>query len=106
MEEAPARSIAEFKTFVQAHYGERLVRLILFGSQARGTARSDSDVDLLVVLRGDVDIGGEIDQLVDPIYDIMLRHGQVLNVVPMSEERFLHDRTPLLLNVRREGVEA
>lgn len=35
----------------RAHYGESLVSLAVFGSVARGTARPDSDVDLLVVAR-------------------------------------------------------
>jgi predicted nucleotidyltransferase len=35
-----------------ADLGERLVSLVLFGSVARGQARPDSDVDLLVVAAG------------------------------------------------------
>ena len=35
-------------------YGPRLKRLILFGSQARGEATPDSDVDVLVVLDGKI----------------------------------------------------
>lgn len=37
---------------VQAHYGDRLVACAVFGSVGRGTPRADSDVDLLLVLRG------------------------------------------------------
>jgi predicted nucleotidyltransferase len=36
---------------LQAHYGERLVACAVFGSVGRGTPRSDSDVDLLIVAR-------------------------------------------------------
>ncbi len=34
------------------HYGDRLVSLVVFGSVARGTVTSDSDVDLLIVANG------------------------------------------------------
>jgi uncharacterized protein len=34
------------------HYGERLVSVVVFGSVGRGTARPDSDVDVLVVAEG------------------------------------------------------
>ncbi len=36
----------------QAHYGDRLVSLAVFGSVARETQRPDSDIDLLVVVAG------------------------------------------------------
>ena len=39
----------EYKESLQNLYGDELVELILFGSYARGDARPDSDVDLLVV---------------------------------------------------------
>ena len=42
-------------------YGDRLVRLVLFGSHARGDAVPGSDIDVLVVLRGPVEPGVEID---------------------------------------------
>jgi len=41
-------------------YGARIDRLLLFGSQARGDAVDGSDVDVLVVLHGDVQPGEEI----------------------------------------------
>ncbi len=34
--------------------------MVLYGSQARGDARPDSDIDLLVVLKGEVNPGAEI----------------------------------------------
>ncbi|NJL69963.1 MAG: nucleotidyltransferase domain-containing protein [Microcoleus sp. SM1_3_4] len=32
-------------------YGEQLDKIVLFGSQARGNARPDSDIDILIVLK-------------------------------------------------------
>lgn len=43
------------RTILAACYGERLKQLVLFGSQARGDADPESDIDLLVVLAGPVD---------------------------------------------------
>ena len=40
-----------FKDLVLQALGNRVRRIILFGSQARGDARPDSDFDLLIVLR-------------------------------------------------------
>ncbi|MBL0062906.1 MAG: nucleotidyltransferase domain-containing protein [bacterium] len=44
----------ELREALAAHYGERLSKLVLFGSQARGDAEEDSDIDVLVVLKGEV----------------------------------------------------
>lgn len=40
-----------FVEAVQQAFGEELVSVVLYGSVARGTARPDSDVDLLLILR-------------------------------------------------------
>jgi predicted nucleotidyltransferase len=47
---ATRAAIAEFSSRARACFGPRLVRLVVFGSQARGEATEDSDVDLLVVV--------------------------------------------------------
>lgn len=37
---------------LKAHYGRQLVTCAVFGSVGRGTPRDDSDIDLLIVVRG------------------------------------------------------
>lgn len=96
----------EFKTELRRLYGDRLTDIILYGSYARGEARDDSDIDVMVVLRGAVAPGREIDRMIDVLTDINLKHGVLLAVVPVSEEKFLRVNSPLLLNVRREGIPA
>lgn len=44
--------LAHVLTACQDYYGERLVSLAVFGSVGRGTPRSDSDMDLLIVAEG------------------------------------------------------
>lgn len=45
-------ALLELQRRLAGRFGPRLQRYVLFGSQARGTARPDSDVDLLVVVDG------------------------------------------------------
>ena len=51
----PSPLSADFRRYVDAldrQFGERLVSVVLFGSWARGTAKVESDVDILIVVRG------------------------------------------------------
>lgn len=45
-----SRVIAELKERLSAAYGDRLHAVVLFGSEARGNAGPDSDIDVLAVL--------------------------------------------------------
>jgi predicted nucleotidyltransferase len=98
--------LREFKGTVTKLYGRRLKNVILYGSWARGEATEDSDIDLLVVLRGKVTPGKEIDRMVDAITEINLNHNVLLSVYPVSEKNYAVLNSPLLINVRREGVPA
>jgi predicted nucleotidyltransferase len=98
--------LAEFKTEIKKVYGKRLKEIILYGSWARGKATPDSDIDLVLVLEGRVIPGKEIDRIIDVIAEINLKYGVLLSVYPISERNFSILNSPLLLNVRREGVSA
>ena len=97
--------LAELRELLAQCYGERLRRLVLFGSQARGDADPESDIDVLVVLAGPVDSAEEHKRTGDMLYDLMCAHDCILiSCTFIDEERFAKERSPLLLNVRREGV--
>lgn len=40
-----------FIDLIRQALGDRMVSVVLYGSVARGTARADSDLDLLLILR-------------------------------------------------------
>jgi len=99
--------LKEFREKVEKLYGKRLKKIILYGSYARGQANDEhSDIDLAVVLDGDISPGKEIDRMIDIITDINLDYGVLLSVYPVSENDYRSVNSPLLLNVRREGIPA
>ena len=53
--------LAEYRARLEKIYGPRLVRVVLFGSQARGDAALDSDIDVMIVLAGPLDHWRETD---------------------------------------------
>jgi predicted nucleotidyltransferase len=96
--------LAELRRCFEAIYGERLVQMLLFGSQARGDAEPGSDIDVLVVLKDPVRAGEEIERTIDCVADLSLQYNEVISCAFIGEDRFKHRHGPLLRNVRREGV--
>ena len=96
--------IKEFKARVEKIYGKRLKKIILYGSWARNKATEDSDIDLVVVIEGRIQAGKEIDRMIDIITDINLKYMVLISVYPVSEKDYLTVKSPLLMNVRKEGL--
>lgn len=96
--------LRELRRRLQDLYGDRLVRIILFGSQARGDAEPGSDIDVMVVLRGTVSPGREIARTGGITAEISLKYDVVVSTLFISSSRFARERSPLLLNIRREGI--
>ena len=94
----------DFKQRLEVLYGERLIEVVLFGSVARGEDTPESDVDVLVVLRGPVDHYAESEPLSAVMVDLMARYGEFVVPVVMSESTFRTGDWPLLTNVRTEGI--
>jgi len=96
--------LGELRSELETLYADRLVRVMLFGSQARGDAEPGSDIDVLVVLRGPVDDGAEGRGMSEFLASLSLRYTTVVSCIFMDEDRFVHRNGPLLRNIRREGV--
>jgi predicted nucleotidyltransferase len=96
--------LAKLRAYLQQHYGDRLYRLILFGSHARNEATADSDIDVLIVLEDPVEAGKEIDATGEFVANLCLDYEVLISCLFFSKARFLTEQGPLLRNIRREGV--
>ena len=99
-----SKVLKEFREEIEALYGKRLKNIILYGSCARDEDTEDSDIDMVVVLEGDIIPGKEIDLMIDLVTKINLKHKVLISVYPVSEIDYLNLNSPLLMNVRKEGV--
>lgn len=86
-------------------YGSRLRHLILFGSYAREEARSESDVDLLVVLEGPIRSHEEAKRTSQVAIRAAAYRDTALSFVHLSEENFEDDRRPLVRSAKEEGID-
>ena len=94
----------ELKQRLSDLYADRLAELILYGSQARGEADEDSDIDVLIVLKGEVDPCTELDRVGDVVYDLSYGHDTLVTVVFVPEDKYNRGEGPLIRNARREGI--
>ena len=78
--------------------------VILFGSQARGEATDDSDVDVLVVLPN-LD-KSTLDTVLEIAWKVGFEAGKVISVIPATYEELdlLSSSSPFFQAVQREGI--
>jgi predicted nucleotidyltransferase len=96
--------LKRFRAALDALYGDRIERVVLFGSRARGDAREDSDYDVAVFLKNLADRWQEVDRIVPLVTDVLYEDGAFIHAMPHRAGSY-EDRTALMRAIRREGID-
>ena len=82
--------------------------VILYGSEARGEAHVDSDIDLLILVEKEKVTNQDIINIANPLYDLEAEFDFQITISPLIYSRKQwYDRpfrTPFYINVMNEGV--
>jgi uncharacterized protein len=96
--------LRRFRAALDEIYGDRLERVVLFGSRARGDARDDSDYDIAVFIKDLGPLSSELDRLADLETDILYDTGAVVNALPFAAGAY-RDRTGFMAELQRHGLD-
>jgi predicted nucleotidyltransferase len=95
--------LQRFEARVRAALPGRVDRVVAFGSRARGDHDADSDLDVAVVLNGDV-TRDDKDVVIDSGLDMKLELGGPLIIATVLHADQWEEPTRLVENIRSDGV--
>ena len=98
--------LCALRSSLESLYGPRFAQMLVFGSYARGEADAESDVDILIALNGEVSPGPEISRVCEITAPLSLENDMVISCVIVPLEELQRGRSPLMINVRAEGIAA
>lgn len=96
--------LLKFRAALDDLYGDRIERVVLYGSRARGDARPDSDYDVALFLKDLSDSFAEFSRIVPLQLAIRDETDADINTLPFPAGRW-RDRTPLMHEIRKDGMD-
>ena len=96
--------LKEFRAALGAMYGDRIERVVLFGSRARVDAMPESDYDVAVFPKDYTDRWVEADRIADATTETLYKTGAFIHARPYRAAQYA-ERSPLMHEIRREGLE-
>lgn len=95
--------IKEAKSSLKKILKKELKKIILFGSYSREDYNEESDIDIVILL-DNKDLNKDRNKYKEAIYDICLKYDKVISVIPYNYNDYLSKRTPLIINIKNEGI--
>jgi len=92
------------KSNLQDAFRGRLREVILYGSEARGQADPDSDIDLLILLDGPIDGRRDSWTCIRALYDLTLEIERPIHAKPVDVRDYEAQQFPLYRSAKREGI--
>ncbi len=99
-----AEILQRVRAELAAVLGAELDSVLLYGSQARGDARPDSDIDVLIVMRGPFDPADVRRRTAFIASRLSLEYDTVISRAFATREQFEHEMSPFMLSVRDEAM--
>lgn len=99
------KALKEFIQNIKTKQGAKIDRIILFGSYARGDYRKESDIDVLVIWKGDEVEGWN--SLEREAVEILFKYGSFISLKIISPNEYSAMKEmdlPFIRNVSAEGV--
>ena len=100
-----SRAVLELKDALTISLGDNLVRLVLFGSRARGDYDNESDIDIAIIVRG---LSRKLkNQILNKVAEIEVKYLIPISTIVFSEQEFnrLKKRERrIAIDIEREGM--
>ncbi|GHV24545.1 DNA polymerase subunit beta [Clostridia bacterium] len=99
--------LSKVQKIYQQIYGKNLIKVVLYGSYARGDYDQDSDIDVVGIVNGErLSLQRSETKVWDLISDIVFEYNILISagVIPLKEFTDYIDALPYYKNIEKEGV--
>ncbi len=96
--------LTQLYDYLKITYKNNLKQVILFGSEARGNATLESDIDILIVLKQNFNYYHEVKKISNFISKLCLKYNRLISCCFTTYEQFKNDESAFYRNIKKEGI--